>query len=278
MCPSALEKKLKEAKKISKLPKIVVPVHLGGQSCDMKAIHALSKEYGFKIIEDASHAIGGKYNDELIGNCAFSDVTIFSFHPVKIITTGEGGVAVTNNSLIADKISLLSSHGITRDVSKMTHEPHGDWYYQQIDLGFNYRMTDIQAALGSSQLKRIDNFISARHNLAKRYNSLLANLQIYTPFQHEDSYSAFHLYIIKLKDSKKHKHVFHYLRKNNIGVNLHYIPVYTQPYFIKDSTISYHFPNAEEYYSTAISLPMYPTMTEIEQDSVVLRLENALKS
>lgn len=276
LCPIALEKKLEKAKKESKLPKIVVPVHLAGQSCDMEAIHKLSKKYGFKIIEDASHAIGGKYKNKSIGNCLYSDITVFSFHPVKIITTAEGGIAVTNNLELAEKISLLSSHGITRDVKKMTHDPDGEWYYQQIDLGFNYRMTDIQAALGSSQLKRIDKFIRTRHKHAERYNSLLEKLPIVIPCQHKDNYSSFHLYIIRVKDHSKHKKVFDYLRKNNIGVNIHYIPVHTQPYFNQDDN-RISLPISENYYKSAISLPMYPNMTEKDQDYVISVLTNALK-
>lgn len=277
MCPKALKKKLEKAKKESLLPKIVIPVHLAGQSCDMEAIHKLSKEYGFKIIEDASHAIGGKYKNKSIGNCSYSDISVFSFHPVKIITTGEGGIAVTNKIELAEKLSLLSSHGITRDEKKMTHAPDGDWYYQQLDLGFNYRITDIQAALGSSQLKRLDRFVEARHKLAERYNNSLKNLPITIPYQHKNAYSSFHLYIIRVKDHTKHKKVFDYLRKNNIGVNIHYIPVHTQPFFNQDNK-SYCLPHSENYYKSAISLPMYPNMTRKDQDYVISVLKNALES
>ncbi len=278
ICVESLEKKLKKAKEESKLPKIVIPVHLAGQSCDMKSIHALSKQYGFKIIEDASHAIGGKYKDKNVGSCSFSDITVFSFHPVKIITTGEGGVAVTNNKKLADKISLLSSHGITRDETKMTHEPDGDWYYQQIGLGFNYRMTDIQAALGTSQLKRLDEFISKRHKIAERYNSMLEDFQIELPYQFKESHSSYHLYIIRVKDSNEHKKIFNFLRNNNIWVNIHYIPIYKQPFFKNASNITYDLPNAENYYKTAISIPIFPSMTEKDQDTVVSVLRKAFKS
>ncbi|ART79738.1 UDP-4-amino-4,6-dideoxy-N-acetyl-beta-L-altrosamine transaminase [Oceanisphaera avium] len=196
LCAKELEKKLITAKQNGTLPKVVIPVHFSGQSCDMQAIHALSKRYGFKIIEDASHAIGGKYKKEPIGNCRYSDITVFSFHPVKIITTAEGGMAMTNNPQLAEKMQLYRSHGITRDPSFMTHEPDGSWYYQQIELGYNYRMTELQAALGISQMQRLDGFITQRHKLAQRYNELLADLPITLPWQHVDSDSSWHLYVI----------------------------------------------------------------------------------
>jgi UDP-4-amino-4,6-dideoxy-N-acetyl-beta-L-altrosamine transaminase len=276
LCPKALKKKLIQAEKLGKLPKIVIPVHLCGQPCDMKSIHELSKEYGFKIIEDASHAIGGKYLNESIGNCKYSDITVFSFHPVKIITTGEGGIALTNSSKLAKNMSLLSSHGITRDPSQMTHEADGEWYYQQVDLGFNYRMTDMQAALGLSQLERLDDYVSRRHELATRYDELLKDLPLVTPYQHNDGYSAFHLYIIRLKNRNKHKQVFEYLRKGGIGVNLHYIPVHTQPYYRQMDIEFTDLEQSESYYKDAISLPLYPAMTEQQQDFVIESLREAL--
>jgi UDP-4-amino-4,6-dideoxy-N-acetyl-beta-L-altrosamine transaminase len=276
MCAKALEIKLIEAKKLSKLPKIVIPVHLCGQPCDMKAIYKLSKEYGFKIIEDASHAIGGKYLGKPIGNCSYSDVTVFSFHPVKIITTGEGGMAVTNNFEVAKKIALLTSHGITRDANEMTHDPDGEWYYQQVDLGFNYRMTDIQAALGLSQLKRLDKYVSLRHKIADRYNQELKNLPILTPYQHNDGYSAFHLYVIRIKDTSRHKEIFKSMRMNGIGVNLHYIPVHLQPYYIENEVDYKNLNEAESYYREAISIPIYPIMKKDQQDTVISNLKNAL--
>jgi len=276
ICPEVLEKKLVKAKKLGKLPKIVIPVHLCGQSCDMKSIYKLSKEYGFKIIEDASHAIGGKYLNEPIGNCKYSDITVFSFHPVKIITTGEGGMALTNNNKLFKHMSLLRSHGITRDPSQMTKQADGDWYYQQIELGYNYRMTDIQAALGVSQLKRLDDYVSRRHELSTRYNELLKDFPLVIPYQHNDGYSAFHLYIIRLKNKNKHKQVFEYLRKNGIGVNLHYIPVYHQPYYEAMGFKKGYCLEAENYYNEAISLPMYATLSEVEQDKVVAVLHKAL--
>ena len=276
LCPLALKKKLIKAKELGVLPKIIIPVHLSGQSCDMKAIHKLSKEYGFKIIEDASHAIGGKYLDKPIGNCEYSDIAVFSFHPVKIITTGEGGVALTNNSELADSMSLLHNHGITRDAKKMTHEPDGEWYYQQINLGFNYRMTDIQAALGISQLDRLDYYVLRRHELANRYNKFLQDLPIITPYQNTDGYSSFHLYIIRLKDEKKHKSVFKYLRNKGILVNLHYIPVHTHPYYQKTMIKFTDLKHSEQYYKDAMSIPLYPTMTEQQQDLVISLLREAL--
>ena len=276
LCPNALKKKLVQAKELGELPKVVVAVHLCGQPCDMKSIHALSEEYGFKIIEDASHAIGGKYLNEPIGNCNYSDITIFSFHPVKIITTGEGGIALTNNSKLAEKMSLLRSHGIIRDPNLMTHEADGEWYYQQIDLGFNYRMTDMQAALGVSQLERLDAYVSRRHEIATRYNQLLKNLSLLVPYQDNDGYSAYHLYVIRLENRIKHKQVFECLRKNGIGVNLHYIPVYHHPYYEAMGFQKSYCEEAENYYNEAISLPMYATLSEADQDRVVSVLREAL--
>jgi UDP-4-amino-4,6-dideoxy-N-acetyl-beta-L-altrosamine transaminase len=274
-----LTSKLEAAKKEGKLPKVVIPVHLSGQSCDMKSIHALSKKYGFKVIEDASHAIGGKYLGEPVGNCRYSDITVFSFHPVKIITTGEGGMALTNDLVLANKMTKFRSHGITRVPEEMTCPPHGPWYYQQLDLGFNYRMTDMQAALGLSQMKRIDEFVSKRHEIAKKYDELLADCWLTLPFQHSDSYSAFHLYIIRLKTNEtkfSHREIFDRLRNNGILVNLHYIPIYTHPYY---EAIGYNrndFPEAESYYSEAISIPMYATLTESEQQFVVDSIKKPL--
>ena len=275
----SLAEKLADAKKADKLPKVLIPVHLCGQSCDMKGLYALSQQYGFKIIEDASHAIGGKYKGESIGNCRYSDITIFSFHPVKIITTAEGGMAMTNSAHLAKRMQLLRSHGITRDSNDMTHAPDGPWYYQQIDLGFNYRMTDLQAALGLSQMRRLDEFVKKRHAIAKRYNLLLADLPVKTPWQHEDSYSGLHLYVIRLKISeisKTHRQVFESLRTRGIGVNLHYIPIYHQPYYEELGFKVGNFPESEQYYVEAISLPMYPGLTEVQQDQVVAAIREAI--
>jgi dTDP-4-amino-4,6-dideoxygalactose transaminase len=244
----------------------------------MAGIYDLSQKYGFKIIEDASHAIGGKYKDEPVGNCRYSDITVFSFHPVKIITTGEGGMAMTNNAQLAKRMQLLRSHGITRDTNDMTHDPDGPWYYQQIDLGFNYRMTDMQAALGLSQMQRLDKFVSKRHFIAERYNQLLKDLPVHTPWQHEDSYSGLHLYVIRLnleEIGKTHRQIFETLRVMDIGVNLHYIPVYKQPYYENLGFKAGYCLEAEQYYAEAISLPMYPNFTESQQDRVVAALKVA---
>jgi UDP-4-amino-4,6-dideoxy-N-acetyl-beta-L-altrosamine transaminase len=277
LCAKALKKKLVQAEKSGELPKVVIPVHLAGQPCDMKAIFALSEEYGFKIIEDASHAIGGKYLGEPIGCCTYSEITVFSFHPVKIITTGEGGMALTNSPVLAERMSLLSSHGITRDPNQMTHSSDGEWYYQQIELGFNYRITEMQAALGLSQLERVDYYVTRRHEQAARYNELLKGFKLVRPCQHDDGYSAFHLYIIRLEDQKKHRAVFEYLRKEGIGVNLHYIPVHTQPYYQQTTVTFTNLTQAEEYYKEAISLPLHPNMTDVEQDFVISSLRKALQ-
>lgn len=279
LCPQALERKLEQAERQGKLPKVVVPVHLSGQSCDMQAIHVLALRYGFKVIEDASHAIGGKYQDQFIGNCRYSDITVFSFHPVKIITTAEGGMALTNDVELANKMALLRSHGITREPSKMTHEADGPWYYQQIELGFNYRMTELQAALGVTQLERLDRYVARRHELARRYDQLLAGLPVTTPWQHPDSYSGLHLYVIRLQLDKlrtSHRQVFESLREQGIGVNLHYIPVHTQPYYQRMGFGAGDFPQAEAYYREAISLPMFQTMTLEQQDAVVATIEKSL--
>lgn len=279
LCPKKLEEKLVAAEKVGRLPKIVIPVHLTGQPCDMEAIHALGKKYGFKIIEDASHAIGGKYKGEAIGNCRFSDITVFSFHPVKIITTAEGGMAITNDPRLATKLELLRSHGITRNPELMTQEMEGPWYYQQVALGFNYRMTDLQAALGVSQMTRLEQYVNKRHEIAKRYNTLLTDLPISLPWQHPDSYSAYHLYVIRLNLDKiqvTHRQVFEALRSKDIMVNLHYIPVHTQPYYQKMGFKIGDYPEAEQYYREAISIPMHPTLTEQEQDFVVQSIREAV--
>jgi UDP-4-amino-4,6-dideoxy-N-acetyl-beta-L-altrosamine transaminase len=274
-----LEEKLAQAEKSGALPKVVIPVHLCGQSCDMQAIHALSQRYGFRIIEDASHAIGGKYRGEPIGNCRYSDIAVFSFHPVKIITTAEGGMALTNDPALADRMALLRSHGITRDPSKMTREPDGPWYYQQIDLGFNYRMTELQAALGLSQMQRLDEFVARRHAIAKRYDEALADSPVTIPWQHPDSYSGLHLYVIRLqldRINRNHRQVFEALRAQGIGVNIHYIPVHTQPHYQRMS-FNWDFPEAERYYTEAISLPIYPALSLAEQNFVIETLHNTLE-
>jgi UDP-4-amino-4,6-dideoxy-N-acetyl-beta-L-altrosamine transaminase len=281
MSITKLESKLIEAKLNNCLPKVVVPVHLAGQSCDMKAIYELSLIYKFKVVEDASHAIGGEYCGAKIGNCQFSDITVFSFHPVKIITTAEGGMALTNDDELAFRLNLYRSHGITRDPKKMTHEMDGSWYYQQVELGFNYRMTDIQAALGCSQMLRLQKYISKRHQIASRYDKELVNLPIILPHQETYSYSAYHLYIIRLELNKikplTHKDVFETLRANGILVNIHYIPVHTQPYYKALGFKKGDFPNAEKYYNEAISIPIYATLTDEDQSFVIKYLKEILE-
>ena len=279
LSPSALEEKLLAAEKDGKLPKVLVAVHLCGQPCDMEAIHDLCQKYNVKIIEDASHAIGGKYKGQFIGNCHFSDVTIFSFHPVKIITTGEGGMALTNDAILAEKMTLLRSHGITRDEKLMTKSPDGPWYYQQIDLGFNYRMTDIQAALGLSQMDRLGKYVSIRNQLADVYDLHLSTLPVVLPWQHPDGYSSRHLYVIRLKLSEimvTQREVCVELRRNKVGVNLHYIPIYTQPYFRQFGFKKSDYPNAEQYYAEALSLPIFPNLTSKYQEEVIGQLRAIL--
>lgn len=274
-----LERKLIKAKLCNKLPKIVIPVHFAGQSCNMKRIHSLSKKYGFKIIEDASHAIGGKYLEKPIGGCHYSDITVFSFHPVKIITTAEGGLATTNDKRLAERMELFRSHGVTRNQNLMTKESEGDWYYQQVDLGFNYRMTELQAALGISQIKKIDHFIEKRHVVFNRYNELLHDLDIIKPYQNKNNFSALHLYPIQIeinKVSKSRKQIFQKLRENGIGVSVHYIPIHTQPFYRKIGFKQGDFPNAELYYSRAISIPLFHAMTFDQQNQVVTTLEKIL--
>lgn len=275
----ALARKLEVAAVAGCLPKILVPVHFCGQSCDMERIHQLSKQYGFRILEDASHAVGGRYRGAPIGNCRYGDITVFSFHPVKIITTGEGGMAMTNDPDLAGKMALLRSHGITRDAALMNHEPDGPWYYQQVDLGFNYRMTDLQAALGISQMDRLDDYVLRRHQLARRYDELLVDLPVELPWQHPDTYSAMHLYIIRLPSddsAERRRCVFDGLRERGIGVNVHYIPVHTQPYYARLGFNWGDFPEAERFYRDAITLPLYPGMTQADQDHVVEALRQVL--
>lgn len=272
LCPEALERKLVQAEKDGRLPKVVIPVHLCGQSCDMQAIHALGQRYGFRIIEDASHAVGGRYRDQPVGNCRYSDITVLSFHPVKIITTAEGGLATTNDPALAERMARLRTHGITRDPQRMTRPPDGPWYYEQIELGYNYRMTDLQAALGVSQMTRLDDYVTRRHALAQRYDQLFAALPLTTPRHLPDAYSALHLYVIRLqldKITRSHREVFEALRAAGIGVNLHYMPVYAQPYYRDMGFRSGDFPHSQRYYAEAISLPMYPKLSNAQQDVVL---------
>jgi len=277
----ALEEKLAEAAVRGHLPKVVVPVHLGGQPCGMQAIHALAQRYGFKIIEDASHAIGGSYSGEPVGNCRYSDITVFSFHPVKIITTAEGGMALTNDAELANCMARLRSHGITRDPGEMTHPSDGPWYYQQIELGYNYRMTELHAALGLSQMERLDAYVDRRHAIADRYDAELAKLPLSLPVRLDDRRSSLHLYIVRLQRDRirrSHREVFDALREQGIGVNLHYIPVHLQPWYSRMGFKQGDFPEAERYYAEAISLPMYAALTEAQQDQVIVALADATVS
>ena len=280
MSVSALSEKLAYAEKLGRLPKVVIPVHLTGQPCDMAQIHDLAQQYGFKVVEDASHAIGGQYQNQPIGNCAYSDVTVFSFHPVKIVTTAEGGMAMTNDDTLAEKMALYRSHGITRDPALMTHASDGPWSYQQITLGYNYRMTDMQAALGVSQIQRLNHYIARRHDIATRYNQELSELPLTLPMQATYGHSAYHLYVIRLDLDAiaplTHAEVFQSLRDQEILVNLHYIPVHTQPYYQAMGFRWGDFPQAEAYYKNAISIPMYPTMADDDQTHVIQALHEIL--
>ena len=276
---AALEAKLEMAKHTGKLPKIVIPVHMCGQSCDMASIHRLSKQYGFRVIEDASHAIGGRYQGQPIGNCKFSDITIFSFHPVKIITSAEGGMAVTNDAQLAQTMERLRSHGITRNLQQMSPPSDEPWYYQQIELGFNYRMTDVQAALGLNQMTRLDAYVLRRQELAQQYNQMLAHLPVDRPWQHPDTNSSFHLYVVRLHAKlmgPSRREVFEAMRQRGIGVNVHYIPVHTQPFYRQLGFAPGDFPLAEQYYAQALTLPLYPTLTDLQQRQVVHALEEAI--
>lgn len=271
-----LEKKLKAAKNV---PKVVIPVHLAGQSCDMERIKALSNKYGFSIIEDASHATGAEYKEEKVGSCRFSDMTVFSFHPVKIITTGEGGMVLTNNKNLYEKLKLFRSHGITRNPDLMTKEPDGPWYYQQIDLGFNYRMTDLQAALGCSQMDALDKFVARRRYLAKRYNEKLADLPVRTQCCITDAKPSWHIYIIRVDFSQvklTKKEIFSKMKEKGVVLNLHYIPVHLQPYYRQLGFKAGDFPISEQYYHEAITLPLYYDLTDEEQDEVIEALHAVL--
>jgi UDP-4-amino-4,6-dideoxy-N-acetyl-beta-L-altrosamine transaminase len=280
MSVSALREKLEKTRKQGgKLPKIVVPVHFGGQSCEMKEIGSLAKEFGFYVIEDASHAIGGRYLDQPIGDCQYSDMTVFSFHPVKIITTGEGGLITTQNPELAKRLRRLRTHGITRDPIDMTEASHGPWYYQQVELGYNYRITDLQAALGLSQFQRLDQFIERRQELAKNYDEAMKTLPVQPQKQAESTYSAYHLYVLRLKTkgSVSQKQVFEKMHAEGIMTNLHYIPVHLQPYYQRLGFKEGQFPEAEAYYSEAITIPLYPTMTDSDQKRVIDSLKRATR-
>lgn len=279
ICPVLLEKKLERARIDGRLPKAVIVVHFAGQSCEMLAFHVLAQRFGFKLIEDASHAVGARYLGQPVGNCRYSDITIFSFHPVKIITTAEGGAAVTNDPYLASRMELFRSHGVTRKEDLMVNQSEGPWYYQQVDLGFNYRLTELQSALGLNQLQRMAEFIERRHILAERYDVLLEGMAVVTPFQHPNNYSALHLYPIKIDTDATEKSrlsVFEGMRNRGIGVNVHYIPVHMQPYYQRLGFAKGDFPVAEAYYARAISLPLYPDLTFEQQDYVVASLREEL--
>lgn len=274
LCHKALALKLEQAKLNNCLPKIIVPVHFAGMPCDMQEISRLAKLYGCFIIEDASHAIGADYLNEKIGSCRYSDITVFSFHPVKIITTGEGGMALTHNKTLHQKLLLLRSHGMTRDPANMSKVSDGAWYYEQMELGYNYRLTDLQAALGLSQLTRLDEFIIRRRYLAERYNKALSGLPVQLPLGHSLTDSAWHLYVIQTVNRAE---VFDQLRAAGIGVNVHYIPVHSQPYYQQFGFKWGDFPKAEQYYNHAITLPLYFTLSEVDQDYVIEQLRSALE-
>ncbi|MDK9723671.1 MAG: UDP-4-amino-4,6-dideoxy-N-acetyl-beta-L-altrosamine transaminase [Sterolibacteriaceae bacterium MAG5] len=276
ICPEHLASKFEMAERAGRLPKVLIPVHMCGQPCDMERIRGLADRYGCRIVEDASHALGASYqNGEPIGNCLYSDMVVLSFHPVKMITTGEGGMVLTNDETLARRVRLLRSHGITREPAGMVQEPDGLWYYEQVVLGFNYRMTDIHAALGLSQLGRLDQFVSDRRAVARRYNDLLEHTSIVTPLGHQISESAFHLYVVRIP-GKIRRAVFNALRTADIGVNVHYIPVYLQPYYRQLGFIPGLCPNAELYYEEAISLPIFPAFSVDQQDYVVRSLVTAV--
>ena len=281
LAPDSLEEKLVAAERAGRLPKVVIPVHLAGQSCDMAAIHSLSERYGFRIIEDASHAVGADYLGRPVGDCRYSDITIFSFHPVKIVTTAEGGIALTNSAELAEAMALYRSHGITRDPTQMEREPDGGWYYEQIALGFNYRMTDMQAALGSSQMTRLDAFIARRRALAARYDAAFAEVDIIRPWQDPATHSSWHLYVIRLDQRRNaigHRAAYDQLRSDGIGVNLHYMPVYLQPYYRRLGFAPGHCPEAERYYAEAISIPLYAGLSDQDQDKVVAAVRGVVVS
>lgn len=272
MCPDALREKLVTC---DQKPKVIIPVHLCGQSADMKAIHAIAAEHGIRIIEDASHAIGAKYDGAPVGDCRYSDIAVFSFHPVKIITTAEGGAATTNDPKLAQLMGMARSHGITRDADLMENKSDGPWYYEQLTLGYNYRMTELQAALGASQMNRLPQMIARRSELADRYHSLLANVDVKVPTQSPDTASSWHLYVVRVA-AQRRRQVFEYMASQNIGVNLHYIPVHLQPYYQHMGFKSGQYPNSEAYYARAISIPLYYGLTDDAQDYVVATLRDAL--
>lgn len=278
LAPAALEAKLEVAERDGGLPKVIVTVHMCGQSCDMAAIRGLAERYGVRVIEDAAHALGGRYRNTMVGSARYSDVVVFSFHPVKVIATGEGGAAMTNDQELADRMARLRSHGITRERDRMTRPPDGPWYYEQLDLGLNYRLTDLQAALGVSQMDRLEEFVARRRDLARRYDERLEGLPVRTPWQDPRSVSAHHIYVVRLREGASARAlVFDALRARGIGVNVHYIPVHLQPYYRALGFSEGDFPESERYYAEAITLPLYPGLTEADQDLVVDALREAVR-
>lgn len=276
MCPDALEAKLVNAEREGTLPKIIIPVHMGGQSPDMVRIWELADRYGVYLVEDASHAIGAEYRGRPVGDCTYSHITVFSFHPVKIITTGEGGLATTNDRELATRMSELRTHGITRDPSRMTHEAEGPWYYEQLELGWNYRMTEMQGALGLSQIDRLDEFVNRRREIAAAYDEALADLPLHLPGRLEKSNSSWHLYVVRLNQADRRRRAFESLRKAGIGVNLHYIPIHLQPYYRRLGFSRGDFPASEDYYDRAISIPLHPGLGSADQQRVMDALREVL--
>lgn len=280
MSVTALAHKLEQAQRTGKLPKVVVAVHFAGQSCNMQGIFELSRQYGFRVIEDASHAVGARYQGRPVGCCQYSDIAVFSFHPVKIVTTAEGGMALTNDTGLAGRMRMLRAHGITRESSEMDGPSEGPWYYQQVALGFNYRMTDILAALGTSQMKRLDSYVSRRHSIAAIYNDALRALPLVAQADQPEAYSALHLFVVRLRLDElsiSRREVFDSLRAKGIGVNVHYIPVHLQPYYARMGFKPDDFPEAERYYAEAISLPIFPALTDAQQQTVIDGLTDSLR-
>lgn len=276
---AALALKLEQADRQGRLPKVVVAVAFAGQSADMRTIKALAHQYGFTLIEDAAHAVGARYAGVAVGSGEFADMTVFSFHPVKIITSAEGGMVLTNRADLAQRLRLLRGHGVTRDSGQMTEESHGAWYYQQLELGFNYRITDLQAALGLSQLARLDDFLVRRQALAARYQQLLAGLPVSVQAPQAEAESAWHLFVVRLQGDnlqRSHREVFDGMQAAGVGVNLHYIPIHLQPYYRELGFKPGDFPQAEAYYAGALSLPMYPGLSDAQQDHVVDSLRGLL--
>jgi UDP-4-amino-4,6-dideoxy-N-acetyl-beta-L-altrosamine transaminase len=279
MSADLLAEKLELAAQSGRLPKVIIPVHMTGQPCEMARISQLARQYGVAVTEDASHAIGARFGDTTIGDCSYSDITVFSFHPVKIVTTAEGGLATTRSAELARKMQLFRSHGITREPSEMSRQPDGPWYYEQQCLGFNYRMTDMQAALGVSQMRSLDAWIDRRHQIADRYDEALQSLPLVLPVRLSQARSALHLYVIQVDPAKtpvSRRDLFEKLRAANIGVNVHYIPVHAQPDFLRLGFVPGQFPRSEAYYANCISLPMYASLTQEQQDYVIRQIKVAL--